>query len=123
MAVARSVFSNMGACEALRLYSNELTALPAAAFNGLTNLGNLYLHYNKLAALPAEAFNGLTNLGYLYLRWGCPSSGDNPALTCVALVQALIAAMYDYYGPTVTCQLYCAAGQAAVELPLIAASA
>jgi hypothetical protein len=85
------------------------------------------LHYNKLAALPAEAFNGLTNLGYLYLRchpsWGCPSSGDNPALTCVTLVQALIAAMYDYYGPTVTCQLYGAAGQAAVELPLIAASA
>ena len=35
MAVARSVFSNMGACKALRLYS-----LPAAAFNGLTNLGN-----------------------------------------------------------------------------------
>jgi hypothetical protein len=34
MAVARSVFSNMGACKALRLYSNELTALPAAAFNG-----------------------------------------------------------------------------------------
>ena len=48
---------------------------------------------------------------------------NNPALTCVALVQALIAAMYDYYGPTVTCQLYGAAGQAAVELPLIAASA
>jgi hypothetical protein len=49
----------------------------------------------------------------LYLRcppgWSCSwvVRADNPALTCVPLTQARIAAIDNYYGPSVTCQASC----------------
>jgi Leucine-rich repeat (LRR) protein len=57
----------MVACESLWLDYNQLTVLPAAVFNGLTNLRGLYLNNNELTDLPAEAFNCLTNLEELSL--------------------------------------------------------
>ena len=47
----------------------------------------------------------------LYLRcapwWGddyCATERDNPALTCIPLTQARIAAIDYYYGPEDTCE-------------------
>ena len=51
----------------LYLDNNQLTALPATVFNGLTKVGNIWVLNNQLSTLPATTFNGCTSLGQLCL--------------------------------------------------------
>ena len=45
-----------------------MTALPAGAFAGLSNLEELFLSYNQLATLPADTLAGLSQLTTLWLH-------------------------------------------------------
>ena len=51
--------------QALNLWGNQLTSLPADIFTGLTSLQKLYLGYNKISDI--SALSGLTKLTYLNL--------------------------------------------------------
>ena len=48
----------------MRLDNNKIAKIPANAFNGLSNLRQLYLNNNKISNIEKNAFNNLT---YLYL--------------------------------------------------------
>ena len=58
------------------LQSQNITALKAVDFNGLTNLTKLSLGNNDLSSLPADIFDGLTELEKLYLYSNDLSSLD-----------------------------------------------
>ena len=57
----------------------------------------------------------------LYLRcppsWQCQTERDNPALTCIPLTQARVAAIDYYYGPADTCEASARAMHAHVLAP------
>ena len=66
-ALAAGDFAGLTALKTLNLDHNKLTALPDDVFAGLTALKVLYLNDNKLTALPDDVFDGLTALEFLYL--------------------------------------------------------
>ena len=66
-ALAAGDFEGLTALTSLDLSRNGLTALPADVFNGLTALTSLVLSYNDLATLDDDVFDGLTLLEQLYL--------------------------------------------------------
>ena len=68
-ALAAGDFEGLTALPSLDLSRNGLTALPADVFNGLTALTSLALNRNGLTALPADVFNGLTALTSLVLSY------------------------------------------------------
>ena len=60
-------FAGLTSLTELRLYDNQLSTLPADLFDGLTALTTLYLNGNQLSALPEGLFDGLSALTTLYL--------------------------------------------------------
>jgi hypothetical protein len=101
-----TVFHRLTKLEHLAIGGNQLTSVPEKVFNGLTNLRDLDLSSNKLTTLPKTVFDGITSLmTHLHLY-------NNPDMSCVPLTQERIAAIRYYGGPSVTCQLYCTAGNA-----------
>ena len=66
-ALAAGDFAGLTALEILWLYSNALTTLPDDVFDGLTALMELDLNNNDLTELPAGVFDGLTSLEILLL--------------------------------------------------------
>ena len=66
-ALPASVFAGLSNLQELRLAYNDLTSLPASVFSGLTNLRELGLSGNELTTLPASVFAGLSNLRKLWL--------------------------------------------------------
>ena len=66
-ALAAGDFEGLTSLTSLDLSRNGLTAMPDDVFNGLTSLTSLVLSYNDLATLPDDVFNGLTSLEQLYL--------------------------------------------------------
>ena len=65
----RGDFANLGGIERLHLTFNDLTALPAGAFEGLDDTVNeLLLGNNDLQTIPAGVFDPLTGLTRLGLR-------------------------------------------------------
>ncbi|XP_071954271.1 uncharacterized protein [Antedon mediterranea] len=54
--------NNSSSLQALTLYNNQISNLPADIFNGLGNLLYLFLSYNQFSNLPAKMFQGLNNL-------------------------------------------------------------
>ena len=70
-ALAAGDFAGLTALEVLYLNNNGLTTLPKDVFAGLTSLKVLTLYYNELTTLPDGVFGQLTSLNFLYL-------GDNP---------------------------------------------
>ena len=67
-ALAAGDFDGLTALTTLNLGSNSLTTLPAGVFDGLTALTGLYLGVNSLETLPAGVFNELTALTDLLLN-------------------------------------------------------
>ena len=67
-ALAAGDFAGLTALETLFLLNNELTTLPDDVFDGLTALMVLDLFNNDLTALPDDVFAGLTSLTELYLN-------------------------------------------------------
>ena len=61
-------FDGLTSLETLSLGDNRLTTLPAGVFDGLTSLGTLSLDGNQLTTLPAGVFDGLTSLKTLSLN-------------------------------------------------------
>ena len=59
--------SDLNRVTSLALYDEEITALQAGDFQGLTNLQYLHLQYNSLTELPAGLFDGLSSLEQLSL--------------------------------------------------------
>ncbi|KJE89729.1 hypothetical protein CAOG_08481 [Capsaspora owczarzaki ATCC 30864] len=51
----------------LYLAGNQITSIPASAFEGLTELMELYLSGNRITSIPASAFTGLVALKILSL--------------------------------------------------------
>ena len=70
-ALAAGDFAGLTALIELYLNNNGLTTLPEDVFAGLTSLKVLTLYYNELTTLPDGVFGQLTALNFLYL-------GDNP---------------------------------------------
>ena len=65
----RGDFANLGGIAHLQLNSNDLTALPPDAFDGLDDtLRTLSLAINDLQTIPAGVFNSLTGLEVLVLN-------------------------------------------------------
>ena len=60
-------FAGLTSLTELRLYDNQLSTLPEGLFDGLTALTTLYLNGNQLSALPEGLFDGLSALTTLYL--------------------------------------------------------
>ena len=73
-ALAAGDFDGLTALTTLNLGSNSLTTLPAGVFDGLTALTGLYLGVNSLETLPAGVFNELTALTELQLEGNSLSS-------------------------------------------------
>ena len=61
-------FDGLTALTTLHLQSNQLSSLPADLFDGLTALTTLHLQSNQLSSLPADLFDGLTALTTLHLQ-------------------------------------------------------
>ena len=61
-------FAGLTALETLSLDNNQLSTLPPEVFTGLTALETLSLHSNRLSTLPPEVFTGLTALETLSLH-------------------------------------------------------
>ena len=70
-ALAAGDFAGLTGLIELYLNNNGLTTLPKDVFAGLTALKVLTLYYNELTTLPDGVFGQLTSLNFLYL-------GDNP---------------------------------------------
>ena len=70
-ALAAGDFAGLTALIELYLNNNGLETLPGGVFAGLTSLKVLTLYYNDLTTLPDGVFGQLTALNFLYL-------GDNP---------------------------------------------
>ena len=70
-ALAAGDFAGLTGLTELYLNNNGLTTLPKDVFAGLTALKVLTLYYNELTTLPDGVFGQLTSLNFLYL-------GDNP---------------------------------------------
>ena len=66
-ALPADVFDGLSSLENLDLKLNDLSKLPDGVFDGLSSLEDLLLGGNYLTALPAGVFNGLSNLEYLSL--------------------------------------------------------
>ena len=66
-ALAAGDFAGLTALTRLLLSDNSLTELPAGVFDELTSLKELWLHDNSLTTLPAGVFDGLPVLETLYL--------------------------------------------------------
>ncbi|XP_071961247.1 G-protein coupled receptor GRL101-like [Antedon mediterranea] len=70
-----SAFNGLSALTDLRLEGNQIHTLEANAFSGLKSLTELRLNGHKISTLPANAFNGLTALTTLNL--------DNNSITTI----------------------------------------
>ena len=68
-ALAAGDFDGLTALTLLNLISNSLSTLPAGVFDELTALTELYLGYNDLTTLPAGVFDELTALTTLWLGY------------------------------------------------------
>ena len=66
-ALAAGDFAGLTSLQTLQLNDNELTTLPDNVFDGLTSLQILRLNDNALATLPDDVFAGLTSLTVLRL--------------------------------------------------------
>ena len=72
-------FANLGGIDILRLQGNDLTALPASVFDGLTGLSLIInLRNNNLSSLPPRIFEKLTGLTGLSLNDNPGSAGFVP---------------------------------------------
>ena len=60
-------FAGLTSLTELRMYDNQLSTLPADLFDGLTALTTLYLNGNQLTTLTEGLFDGLSALTTLYL--------------------------------------------------------
>ena len=60
-------FAGLTSLTELRMYDNQLSTLPADLFDGLTALTTLYVNGNQLTSLPDGLFDGLSALTTLYL--------------------------------------------------------
>ena len=75
--------------ETLNLVSEEITALTARDFNGLTSLQLLILSDNLLTSLPKDAFSGLTSLQVLTLNDNLLTSLPKDAFSGLTSLQLL----------------------------------
>ena len=88
-ALAAGDFEGLTALTSLDLSRNGLTALPADVFNGLTALTSLALNRNGLTALPADVFNGLTALTSLVLSYNDLATLDDDVFDGLTLLEQL----------------------------------
>ena len=88
-ALAAGDFEGLTALTSLDLSRNGLTALPADVFNGLTALTSLALNRNGLTALPADVFEGLTALTSLDLSFNDLATLDGDVFDGLTLLEQL----------------------------------
>ncbi len=62
-AVKAGDFAGLSKLRVLRLDRNELSSLPAKVFSGLSKLETLRLNHNQIATLPESVFSGLSSPG------------------------------------------------------------
>jgi len=67
-AVQANAFAGLSTLTFLALTANLITDVAADTFTGLPSLNTLYLDYNKIKAIAANAFEGLNNLTTLWLN-------------------------------------------------------
>ena len=67
-------FDGLSSLNSLALYKNTLSSLPADIFSGLSALSRLDLGSNKLNGLPADIFSELSSLNWLSLSFNQLSS-------------------------------------------------
>ena len=67
-------FDGLSSLNSLALYKNTLTSLPADIFSGLSSLNRLDLGSNRLSGLPADIFSELSSLNWLSLSFNQLSS-------------------------------------------------
>ena len=66
-ALPAKLFSGLTTLQHLNIQDSGVTTLPADAFSGLTALTSLFLDGNKVGSLPANQFSGLRNLRAIQL--------------------------------------------------------
>ncbi len=67
-------FDGLSSLNSLALYKNTLSSLPADIFSGLFSLNRLDLGSNRLSGLPADIFSELSSLNWLSLSFNQLSS-------------------------------------------------
>ena len=67
-------FDGLSSLNSLALYKNTLSSLPADIFSGLSSLNRLDLGSNRLSGLPADIFSDLSSLTWLSLSFNQLSS-------------------------------------------------
>ena len=67
-------FDGLSSLNSLALYKNTLSSLPADIFSGLSSLSRLDLGSNRLSSLPADIFFELSSLNWLSLSFNQLSS-------------------------------------------------
>ena len=67
-------FDGLSSLRTLALYKNTLSSLPAGTFSGLSSLNSLDLGSNQLSSLPAGIFSGLSALNRINLSYNRLSS-------------------------------------------------
>ena len=67
-------FDGLSSLNSLALYKNTLSSLPADIFSGLSSLNRLDLGSNRLSGLPADIFSELSSLNWLSLSFNQLSS-------------------------------------------------
>ena len=67
-------FDGLSSLNSLALYKNTLSSLPADIFSGLFSLNRLDLGNNRLSGLPADIFSELSSLNWLSLSFNQLSS-------------------------------------------------
>ena len=82
-------FDGLSALTSLSIGNNQLTSLPTNIFSGLSSLTRLDLGSNKLSSLHEDIFSGLTLLNRIYLSYNNLSSLPEDIFSGLSSLQSL----------------------------------